>query len=258
MLQENSWPSDALSPLRHAGSKQPSSFQTWQSQHQHWQHLQQQQLPTELHKDLPGAGATREFGTPVDGSPQGGIVASSHAFLSNLQVLQSLPSYRSDQRRKRPADHMMIFDEGLSDGTLERSASSSSDAVPVGRPASPPSPNVVAMDEDASPVSPQAVDIAEDQENVPPDAAVSGPRSIWPGQHRHREERVLQELRSPDMEDWMRQDVDVEVSDELEDDSAEEGGSLSDFETEGLAGILERRIIDNADGMYDFEIFIDP
>lgn len=88
----------------------------------------------------------------------------------------------------------------------------------------------------------------EDQENRSSEVAATGSHPPWPdqwtGQQWRLEERALQELRM----------VDPTSEEEEEDDDQ----SISDFESEGLHEILERRIQQNADGRYDFEIYVDP
>jgi len=111
----------------------------------------------------------------------------------------------------------------------------------------------VASDEE---LSPWASEEDADKENRPPASAT--PRAPFVCRVDHK--RALRELplaaeamavdeAAPEEEEELREDDGGDTTDFVDPDN--------DFCSEGLAQRLEQRIRDNADGMYDFEIWVD-
>lgn len=282
MLEENFWPSDAvLQPQLPAAGKQQIKLQHKDSG--------QAANPASAPRASP-----REFGTPVDGSPVAGIAPSGSSVPIDLQRLQQLPFGRLEQRRKRDAAAADVY----VDDDFRECPQPVPQCISEPLPLQPAGLGVEALRQQqllllsrpSLPSSPEPVPMDEDQENRPPLPWVARPvlaaRPVgtfdyllpgqWSEQRRPLRERVLQELPVAVLEEEVLREIRMEASDELQEDVLRESrmeasdelqddspdgddcASLSDFESEDLAEILERRIWSNAEGRYDFEIFVDP
>jgi len=126
---------------------------------------------------------------------------------------------------------------------------------------------------DATPATPSDATFSDEDEAHRTDAAATRLPDPWPERRRQLfEARVLAELQVEGLEERMRRELrmeggDAEVPREGDEGDEEEAGSepgdrawsdTSDFESERLHEVLEKRIRENAEGRYDFEIWVDP
>jgi len=213
--------------------------------------------------------AVREFGTPVDGSPVGrghtdqllgGMPASSPQQLRGCQpggfALERLGGL--DQRRKRQADSSVYVDEEFRDerphtrpalqSTSAAASSSSGSRAPMA-----PLDGPARWDPQPSPPAPggsweesgEGMDV-----DLEPEGKENGPGSS----------DLARAAAAVDHARALR-DLVLEVPQECEDhpfSDVESSSGDSDFQSENLAGRLEERVRDNADGRYVFEVFVDP